>query len=115
MFSRAAGKKAIGIDGIDKASYEENLDKNLQGLMEKMKRMAYTTRGSATCSDADVSRQRPLLATQLPKIQQRHEKKSTPQGHHALSPNHRCGATVYRFAVGLTVAGLSRDRRLLLQ
>jgi len=40
-FQELDGKKANGIDGIDKASYEENLDENLQGLMEKMRRMAY--------------------------------------------------------------------------
>ena len=40
-FHELDGKKAIGIDGIDKASYEENLDKNLRDLMNRMKRMAY--------------------------------------------------------------------------
>ena len=34
-------KKAIGIDKTDKASYEEKLDKNLQELMDRMRRMAY--------------------------------------------------------------------------
>lgn len=40
-FHELDGQKAIGIDGIDKASYGENLDKNLQELMDRMRRMAY--------------------------------------------------------------------------
>lgn len=36
------GKKAIGIDGVDKASYGINLDENLRDLMDRMRRMAYT-------------------------------------------------------------------------
>lgn len=40
-FHELDGKKAIGIDGIDKARYRENLDENLRNLMDKMKRMAY--------------------------------------------------------------------------
>ena len=40
-FHELDGKKAIGSDGIDKASYGENLDENLKNLMERMKRMAY--------------------------------------------------------------------------
>jgi RNA-directed DNA polymerase len=35
------GQKAKGIDGIDKASYGENLETNLRNLVERMKRMAY--------------------------------------------------------------------------
>lgn len=35
------GKKARGIDGIDKAEYGENLEENLKNLLERMKRMAY--------------------------------------------------------------------------
>lgn len=35
------GQRAIGIDGIDKANYGENLEENLKELMERMKRMAY--------------------------------------------------------------------------
>ena len=34
-------RKAIGIDGVDKASYGEKLDENLRDLMDRMKRMAY--------------------------------------------------------------------------
>jgi len=40
-FHELDGKKAIGSDGIDKASYGYNLEENLQNLMERMKRMAY--------------------------------------------------------------------------
>ena len=40
-FHELNGQKAIGIDGIDKASYGENLDKKLQELMARMRRMAY--------------------------------------------------------------------------
>jgi RNA-directed DNA polymerase len=40
-FQELDGKKAIGSDGIDKASYEINLEGNLQNLLERMKRMAY--------------------------------------------------------------------------
>lgn len=35
------GKKAVGIDGIDKASYGVNLEQNLKELVLRMKRMAY--------------------------------------------------------------------------
>ena len=34
-------RKAIGIDGIDKASYGEKLNENLRDLMDRMRRMAY--------------------------------------------------------------------------
>lgn len=40
-FHELDGQKAIGSDGIDKASYGYNLEENLQNLMERMKRMAY--------------------------------------------------------------------------
>ena len=40
-FHELDGQKALGIDGIDKASYGENLDENLRDLMDRMKRMAY--------------------------------------------------------------------------
>ena len=33
--------KAVGIDGVDKASYERNLVENIQGLLKRMKDMAY--------------------------------------------------------------------------
>ncbi len=40
-FHELDGKKAVGIDGIDKAHYGENLDANLEDLVTRMKRMAY--------------------------------------------------------------------------
>ena len=40
-FHELDGRKAIGIDGIDKEKYGVNLDKNLQKLIVQMKRMAY--------------------------------------------------------------------------
>lgn len=40
-FHELDGKKAIGIDEIDKANYGRNLDENLRNLMDRMKRMAY--------------------------------------------------------------------------
>lgn len=40
-FHELSGKKAVGIDGIDKASYGNNLKENLQNLVERMKRMGY--------------------------------------------------------------------------
>ncbi len=40
-FHELDGRKALGIDGVNKASYGENLDENLRNLMGRMKRMAY--------------------------------------------------------------------------
>lgn len=40
-FYELDGKKAIGIDGIDKATYAENLDQNILDLITRMKAMAY--------------------------------------------------------------------------
>jgi RNA-directed DNA polymerase len=40
-FRRLDPKKAIGIDGVTKADYEEDLEANLTTLVDKMKRMAY--------------------------------------------------------------------------
>ena len=40
-FHELDGQKAIGIDGIEKVSYGENLGENLRDLMDRMKRMAY--------------------------------------------------------------------------
>jgi RNA-directed DNA polymerase len=40
-FNMLDGKKAIGVDGIDKMRYSMELDKNIKELIEKMKRMAY--------------------------------------------------------------------------
>ena len=35
------GKAAVGIDGVTKEEYGENLDKNLDVLLEKLKTMSY--------------------------------------------------------------------------
>jgi len=35
------GKKAVGIDGVTKADYEENLEENLKDLVGRLKRKAY--------------------------------------------------------------------------
>ena len=35
------GNKAVGIDGITKEEYGQNLDENLNGLVERLKRKAY--------------------------------------------------------------------------
>lgn len=40
-FHELDGKKAVGDDGISKADYAEQLDKNIHELVERMKRMAY--------------------------------------------------------------------------
>jgi len=40
-FHELDGKKALGIDGIDKACYGKNLEENLRNLVDRMKRMAY--------------------------------------------------------------------------
>lgn len=40
-FNMLDGKKAIGVDGITKNEYALNLDKNLEDLVTRMKRMAY--------------------------------------------------------------------------
>lgn len=40
-FDQLDGKKAVGIDGMTKAQYGENLLENLEELITKMKRMAY--------------------------------------------------------------------------
>ena len=40
-FHELDGKKAVGIDGVTKASYGENLEANLVDLIARMKRMAY--------------------------------------------------------------------------
>lgn len=34
-------KKAVGVDGVNKMAYEENLDENLSDLIERMKRFSY--------------------------------------------------------------------------
>ena len=34
------GKKAVGIDGVTKADYEENLEENLKDLVGRLKRKA---------------------------------------------------------------------------
>ena len=40
-FYELDGKKAVGIDKMNKATYAENLDQNLADLITRMKRMAY--------------------------------------------------------------------------
>jgi RNA-directed DNA polymerase len=40
-FNMLDGKKAIGVDGITKNMYAQNLEKNLEELVARMKRMAY--------------------------------------------------------------------------
>ena len=40
-FDELDGTKAVGIDGVTKAQYGENLDENLHDLVERMRRMAY--------------------------------------------------------------------------
>jgi group II intron reverse transcriptase/maturase len=62
-FHELDGRKALGIDGIDKASYGENLDENLRDLMDRMKRMAYipgATRQVLIPKDGNPNASRPL-------------------------------------------------------
>lgn len=40
-FNTLDGKKAVGIDGVDKESYGKDLAINLEGLIKRMKQMAY--------------------------------------------------------------------------
>lgn len=40
-FHKLDGRKAVGIDGVDKQAYEENLQENLQNLIRRMKSMSY--------------------------------------------------------------------------
>ena len=40
-YNELNGKKAVGHDGIDKVQYGEELEHNLQGLVVRMKQMAY--------------------------------------------------------------------------
>jgi RNA-directed DNA polymerase len=40
-YDKLDGKKAIGVDGIDKECYGGNLQENLEGLITRMKQMAY--------------------------------------------------------------------------
>ena len=40
-FHELDGKKAVGVDGVDKETYGKNLDRNIQELIAKMKNMAY--------------------------------------------------------------------------
>ena len=40
-FDELDGKKAVGVDGIDKEKYRENLEENLRDLIARMKRMGY--------------------------------------------------------------------------
>jgi retron-type reverse transcriptase len=38
------GDRAAGVDGVTKEQYGENLEENLQGLSERLRRMGYTPR-----------------------------------------------------------------------
>jgi group II intron reverse transcriptase/maturase len=40
-FDELDGKKAVGVDGIGKEKYRDNLEYNLENLIDRMKRMAY--------------------------------------------------------------------------
>lgn len=40
-FHELDGKKAVGVDGIDKETYGKDLDRNIQKLITEMKKMAY--------------------------------------------------------------------------
>lgn len=40
-FNELDGRKAVGIDGVDKEAYGKSLQENLRQLVEKLKRMAY--------------------------------------------------------------------------
>ena len=40
-FDKLDGKKAVGVDGINKAKYGETLQTNLEDLIWRMKRMSY--------------------------------------------------------------------------
>jgi group II intron reverse transcriptase/maturase len=40
-FNELDGKKAVGIDGVDKAQYQESLDENIKDLIARMKGMTY--------------------------------------------------------------------------
>ncbi len=40
-FHELDGKKAVGIDGVDKDEYGRELNENLENLVARMKRMAY--------------------------------------------------------------------------
>lgn len=40
-FDELDGKKAVGVDGIDKEKYRENLEGNLENLIARMKQMGY--------------------------------------------------------------------------
>ena len=41
QFQRLDGKKAVGIDGVTKATYALNLDENIQGLIERIRKGRY--------------------------------------------------------------------------
>jgi retron-type reverse transcriptase len=40
-FGRIRPKVAVGVDGVTKACFEENLEENLEGLREDMRRGTY--------------------------------------------------------------------------
>ena len=35
------GNKAVGIDGITKKDYDKNLDKNIESLVDRLRKKAY--------------------------------------------------------------------------
>ena len=46
LFHRLNGRKAIGIDGVTKMQYGENLDYNLEQLMARIRRGSYRPKAS---------------------------------------------------------------------
>jgi len=48
-FLRLDPKKAVGIDGVSKLEYGENLEENLNKLLDELKRMAYKPRPVKEC------------------------------------------------------------------
>lgn len=40
-FHELNGKKAVGIDGVNKSNYASNLERNLKNLVNRMKQMSY--------------------------------------------------------------------------
>lgn len=55
------GKKAVGIDGVTKEIYEERLEENLKGLVDRIKRKAYRPRPARRVEiPKDNGKMRPL-------------------------------------------------------
>ena len=38
-YQQLDGRKAVGVDGVNKETYDKNLEENLEGLIQRMKRM----------------------------------------------------------------------------